>query len=357
MMIRGDLKLQKLHEDFKKFYDKKLLEDYVKLEDKRRKNLKSFLFRFVPFCIVFYLLCKIFILTYKDVVNLFLLSIIPLYYVFWPLLEFEADTKNVVMDKILSFFGSFKFGINRISDKDIKKSELFANFSYSSNCDEFCGSYNGVNISVSETKIYKQGVRSSRIIFNGLLIMLDFDRKFKGKTVLISKCSLKFELIILFIYLLGLSGYTYLSMQGAPSLMFVWVLVFNHFIFFAWYIVTRVKNRSKREVINLEDVVFAKKWKVYAKDQVEARYVLTTAFMERILEVKRRFKGKDIEFSFFGNKLFIAIHTSKDMFETTSLFRSALKYDRIQNVVNQFYSIFSIIDLLKIDGNKKDESK
>ena len=79
--------------------------------------------------------------------------------------------------------------------------------------------------------------------------------------------------------------------------------------------------------------------------------------MERILEVKRRFKGKDIEFSFFGNKLFIAIHTSKDMFETTSLFRSALKYDRIQNVVNQFYSIFSIIDLLKIDGNKKNESK
>jgi hypothetical protein len=78
--------------------------------------------------------------------------------------------------------------------------------------------------------------------------------------------------------------------------------------------------------------------------------------MERILEVKRRFKGKSIEFSFFDNKLFIAISTNKDMFETTSLFNSALRYDRIQNVVYQFYSIFSIIDLLKIKGTKENET-
>jgi tRNA threonylcarbamoyl adenosine modification protein YeaZ len=113
--------------------------------------------------------------------------------------------------------------------------------------------------------------------------------------------------------------------------------------------------RFEKKEVKLEDVVFSKKWKVYATDQIEARYLLTTAFMERILEVKRRFKGKDIEFSFFDNKLFIAVHTSKDLFETTSLFKSALSYHRMQNVVYQFYSVFSIIDLLKIKGTEENE--
>ena len=75
--------------------------------------------------------------------------------------------------------------------------------------------------------------------------------------------------------------------------------------------------------------------------------------MEQMLKVKRLFKGSSIEFSFFDNKLFIAIPTYKNLFETTSLFSSALGYKRVENVIYQFYCIFSIIKILKL---KKDDN-
>jgi hypothetical protein len=49
------------------------------------------------------------------------------------------------------------------------------------------------------------------------------------------------------------------------------------------------------------------------------------------------------------------VHTRKNMFETTNLFKSALSCYRVQNVVYQFHSIFSIIDLLKIKGKEENE--
>jgi len=87
---------------------------------------------------------------------------------------------------------------------------------------------------------------------------------------------------------------------------------------------------------------------VYADDQVGARYVLTPALMERMLAVKKLFHGNRIDFSFWGKNLLIAVHTRKDMFETTSLFKSALDYRKVQEVICQMYSVFSVIDVLKI---------
>ena len=42
--------------------------------------------------------------------------------------------------------------------------------------------------------------------------------------------------------------------------------------------------------------------------------------------------------------------TNKDMFETTSLFSSALRYRKVQEVVAQFYSVFSAVDLFKTEA-------
>ena len=109
------------------------------------------------------------------------------------------------------------------------------------------------------------------------------------------------------------------------------------------------QQEIKMANVKLEDCVFEKKFEVFSTDQVEARYLLTTAFMERILEVKKRFHGKKIQLSFFDNKLLIAVDTSKDMFETTSLFGTTARYGRMRDVVGQFHSIFSVIDLLKLN--------
>ena len=76
-----------------------------------------------------------------------------------------------------------------------------------------------------------------------------------------------------------------------------------------------------------------------------------------MLNVKKLFHGKHIDFSFFNDKLLIAVHTRKDMFETTSLLTSALRYNKVREVVNQLYSIFSIIDVLELEDKSVTKAK
>ena len=77
--------------------------------------------------------------------------------------------------------------------------------------------------------------------------------------------------------------------------------------------------------------------------------------MEKINDVKTLFHGKYIDFSFFDSKLMIAVHTNKDMFETTSLFTPALDYFKVRDVVSQLYSIFAVIDILQEQKNLSDD--
>ena len=355
MMIRSDSKLQKLHEDFKKFYDKKLLKDYIKLEDKRKKYLKIFWFLLATSIL---LLSAIVVYTNNNTYSgqgekafVKIMIIIAVFLVIYPIVVFKQRTQKTVMNKIVSFFGDMKYGKNRIKRNDIEESELFSFYSSSSVDDCFHGKYNDVSIRVSEQTLKRRGRKNDYIIFSGLFIMLDFDKVFSGKTIVKTRGILWADvfpwifLVLIYMFLIFSLVYSKEYVKLFFSLLFCIPFIFEIRKFYA----------NKKEV-KLEDVVFSKEWKVYATDQVEARYLLTTAFMERILEIKRRFNGDKIDFSFFDNKLFIAVHTSKDMFETTNLFKSTLDYRTMQNVVYQFYSIFSIIDLLKIKGNKENET-
>jgi hypothetical protein len=269
--------------------------------------------------------------------------------------SFQQDVKNNTMNKLLSFFGDMKCSNDFITDKDVDSSELFGFFTCGGGDDCFCGKYNNAYIKITEIAL-RRGVKNANTIFSGLFIMLDFDKDFKSKTVVKAKgiewrhvWSRILTRILLTVFYLFIIWYFIYLQEYLKLLLFVLLI-------FVPVIVRRRKIRVNKEGVKLEDVVFSKEWDVITTDQIEARYLLTTAFMERILEVKRRFNGEKIDFSFVDNKLFIAIHTSKDMFETTSLFKSALRYDRIQNVIYQFYSIFSIIDLLKIKGTKENET-
>lgn len=58
------------------------------------------------------------------------------------------------------------------------------------------------------------------------------------------------------------------------------------------------KKIGRPERVKLEDVSFERQFEVFSDNQIEARYLLTTAFMERMSEVKKAFQGKNIQFSF-----------------------------------------------------------
>ena len=109
----------------------------------------------------------------------------------------------------------------------------------------------------------------------------------------------------------------------------------------------KYRKKTATQNVALEKIDFARGWTVLTENQVEARYILRPVFMEQMEEIKQLFHGSGVDFSFFDNKLLIAVHTRKNLFETTSLFSEALNYHKVREVVGQLHSIFSMIDILE----------
>jgi hypothetical protein len=73
--------------------------------------------------------------------------------------------------------------------------------------------------------------------------------------------------------------------------------------------------------VRLEDPRFEEVFEVYSKDQVEARYLLTPLFMERLLALDRRFGGGQMALAFEGQEVWIALRQAGDSFRLGSLWR------------------------------------
>jgi hypothetical protein len=128
-------------------------------------------------------------------------------------------------------------------------------------------------------------------IFKGLLFVGDFNKNFQRTTVVLPDYAEK---------LLGRWGQ---KLQGLTFL-------------------------SDLKLVKLEDPQFEHEFVVYSQDQVEARYILSTSLMERIVEFKTRTR-KDISLSFVGSKVFVAVPHAEDMFEPR-LFRTLLDFEAIR---------------------------
>lgn len=223
-----------------------------------------------------------------------------------PFNKFRKEAKSRLMPKFLNFFGEFRYQYqNTLSETLMVKSMIFPHFDRHEGDDFFCGCYNGVGITLSEEILKVRNNdknRSLSTVFKGIAILLDMNKNFAGQTVVKKDRGLFNKLIWL---------------QGLKR-------------------------------IQLEDPVFEKEFEVFGDHQVEARYLLTTAFMERMLKLREVYRGRNIEFSFFDNRLLIAIDTRQDMFETSSLLRRLNRKVLFDKVFEQFYEVFSVVEILKL---------
>lgn len=86
---------------------------------------------------------------------------------------------------------------------------------------------------------------------------------------------------------------------------------------------------TRGKLIRLEDPEFEKEFCVYGDDQVEARYLLTSSLMERILTFNRKW-NTTVCLSFRDSKVYIAIRMFKNLFEMR-LFKSVVDYDFMED--------------------------
>ena len=367
--------LAETQQSFFEYYRQKLLPVYEKLEKERQSYLKTLCRNIIG---IIGVLCGIIALFYFEILSsevletqwfsilCSILLIIAVYLISSPFINYNKKTKSKAMNKILSFWGNFRYCGQKdlIGDDVIKKSELFSYFNSSSVDDSFCGEYHGASLDVSEHDVRIHGNKGDTIIFSGVMLMLDFPKSFEGQTIALNKGrNWNFALnnpAIMIALALMLSPtlmicYYFYTEPGVPmGLLFSWlpIALVGLILGIIYMFYRRYNPKKTTQKVILEGISFLQKWKVMTDNQVEARYLLTPAFMEKMLAIKRLFKGKHIDFSFFDNKLLIAVHTRKDMFETTALFTSAKSYHKIRDVVSQIYSIFAVIDVV-LDSRKE----
>lgn len=309
---------EQLRLDFETFYYQKLWLKLTQMEEQRLKYLHRFLI--LLFLAVVVLPCFIIWMwgewiyliftqgTPKEIESLIKLGLLIFSVVFAvvgsPIVSYKRAIKDSIIEDFISFFGQFKHSSSRrISDQLIEQSLLFNRYNRHRGDDYFYGTYKNVEMVISEEDLRYKGGKSESSVFNGIIVLLDFPKSFKGQTVIFKDWN---------------------------------ILNFAH------------KPAKEFQRVALEDVVFEKAFEVYATDQIEARFLLSTAFMERILSVQKAFEGRKIQFSFFENKLLLAINTSIDMFEPASLFKSSTDRRPINAVLEQFISVFAVAELLKL---------
>jgi hypothetical protein len=164
---------------------------------------------------------------------------------------------------------------------------------------------------------YKTTTRTSKggtqthwhTIFKGLFLMADFNKQFHGRTVVLPDTAEK---------LFGSFGQTLQSWCASVG-----------------------------QLVRLEDPEFEKEFVVYGTDQIEARYILSTSLMERILAFRHK-AATDIYLSFLGSRVFVAISIQKDLFEP-KMFSSALEFDTIAEYYDQLHLALGTVDDLNLN--------
>jgi len=155
----------------------------------------------------------------------------------------------------------------------------------------------------------KNGTRTEwHDIFRGIIFAADFNKKFNGVTLVRPK------------------GF------GAA--------------FGAWFS-KNLFSFGSNQVIQLENVTFDKTFVTYGSDQVESRYILTPALMERILNLNHQTKHT-ISLSFIESRMYIAFPLNRNYFEAP-VFKSLLNPETVDQDISTIKFMYDIVKELDLN--------
>lgn len=279
-------------DDLKTFYETDLSADLKQLENQRKQVTQNSLIAggvvlVVGFIIAAVMMAQgapppvlIFVLIGCIIVGAIAFAIIGRGY--------KGEFKSRIISKIVQFIdpGLSYHPENRIERNTFRQSGLFQHHidRYSGE-DLITGKVDKTKIAFSEIHAeYKTSSRDSKgrtqthwhTIFKGLFFIADFNKHFNSQTVVLPDTAEK---------LFG----------GFGKMLQSW-------------------NISRADLIKLEDPEFEREFVVYGQDQIEARYILSTSLMQRILNFQRK-TGTRIYLSFTGSCVYVAVPMTKNMFE------------------------------------------
>lgn len=296
--------------EFKSFCKRQFSKDMKSLEEERKKallfSLAIALGITIGFLAVFFLFGEY---ASSDMKNGMLAS-----YVFFvafsliPINKYKKKSKNTIMPKLLAFVGDFQF-VDTYDKRNsiinhVNSLKLFNNYNSVDIDDVLEGTYKNTNVSISEICLkYKytssNNQKRESIVFDGILLSFKSFKNFKSRTLIKSE---------------------------------------------------HIKIFKNSKQVNLEDPEFEKIYDVESEDQIEARYLITPAFMNRMVEYSKSNKAGKITVSFENANVNIAVHSTKNWFDVPIL-KPATDVSIYTGILFDLILILKIIDALKMDQN------
>ena len=257
------------------------------------------------------------------VISLIASGFVGYYQIQIPKQEFASAFKNEVIGPIAAKLGE---GLQydptgKIEPPVYMASELFqTHFDRYNGEDLLYGTVGKTSLAMSElhteyetTSTDKDGNTTTHwhTIFRGLFVVADFPKNFNGKTFVRPDAAEK------------AFGFIGRSLQKMTT------------------------SFSDAKLVQLEDPIFEKEFVVNATDQVEARYILSTSMMQRMLEVRRKFDA-NVSFAFVSNHIFIAISLTKNLFEP-EFSRDVSDTSYLREYYDQLATCIGVIDDLALN--------
>lgn len=226
----------------------------------------------------------------------------------WIKKSFEHKVKRLIMPTLMHAVPGFYWQETPpVTAKDISDCMIFPFANASKTFDDcFLGEYRKVKVAMSECQYSVNSGNNSRTVFQGIVIRFSMNKNFEGTTIIRPKescCSDNYKDL----------------------------------------------KKAKLSEVKLEDPEFAKKYVVYSTDQVEARYLITTSFMERFKMIENAFASEFAYCSFKGKSIYIAPHTGTDLFNLCSLVKPIGNSEQFETLFYEFASILELVDYFKLD--------
>lgn len=220
----------------------------------------------------------------------------------WFKKSFENKVKKQIMPIVCGCFGDMQWSCDQYEGGEVfSASGAVPSFTSEQYDDIFWGTFKDVNIEIVEPKYTVGSGKHRRTVFDGVIVKLAMNKNFTSHTVIKPNSLIK---------------------------------------------MSPLKALRHTE---LEDVEFNKKFDVYTNDEIDARYLITPSFMERLKNIKTAFKASSVSCAFYGDLLIIALPTNKDIFSICSLIKKVDDSKQFFQMYEEIISIVKLIDYFKLD--------
>jgi hypothetical protein len=234
-------------------------------------------------------------------------------FVQYPIVKQQKDMKQKLVNRLCGFFGlEFHMVPTRDPIPELRRLGLVPSHNRDGREDQVCGTYAGVTLEMTDLHLREvSGSGKDKrdvTVYRGPAFKFSFPKRFDGTTLI----------------------------KADGSLIGNWLNSFG---------------MGDKQRVRLEDPEFEKQFEVYGTDQVEARYLLTPAFMQHMITLRQSL-GDRMQAAFAGESLYIVANNNQDRFEVSGYSGSAINA-QLDKFVDDIGILFRIIETLNLQSTTR----